>query len=109
MSDVKLDEQDRENLKFILQTMYPNDRVFVEYEPNVSTLEVYVAAVKGNLLCNKAMTQLTTELAAAASEVFIARLIVKKPSTEGFVATVAEKNYLLCGRIAGNRITSRMV
>lgn len=67
MSDVKLDEQDRENLKFILQTMYPNDRVFVEYEPNVSTLEVYVAAVKGNLFCNKAMTQLTTELAAAAA------------------------------------------
>jgi uncharacterized FAD-dependent dehydrogenase len=60
-----LDEEDKENLKFILQRMYPDSEKFKKYDPTVRTLEVYVQAIKANLFCNIAMTKLTTELVRA--------------------------------------------
>ena len=59
-----LDQQDREDLQFILQQMYPNVIDFEEKEPTTHTMEIYLRALKGNLFCNKAMTDLTTGLVA---------------------------------------------
>lgn len=60
-----LDKEDQENLQFILQKMYPESKNFKKYQPTVNTLSLYIQAVGANAFCNKAMTELTTELVSA--------------------------------------------
>jgi len=61
----QLDKEDQENLQFILQKMFPESSAFKENKPSIETLRVYMQALKANTFCNKAMTELTTELATA--------------------------------------------
>lgn len=45
--------------------MFPESSAFKENKPSIETLRVYMQALKANTFCNKAMTELTTELATA--------------------------------------------
>lgn len=59
-----LDQEDLENLQFILKQMYPDIKEFENKEPTIRTMEIYLRALKGNLFCHQAMTELTTGLVA---------------------------------------------
>ncbi len=58
-----LEQQDKEDLKFILQRMYPDIADFKEQDPTSQTMEIYLRALKGNLFCNNAVAELATGLA----------------------------------------------
>lgn len=59
-----LEQQDKEDLKFILQQMYPDVVAFEAQDPTVQTMEIYLRALNGNLFCNNAVTELATGLVA---------------------------------------------
>ncbi|GGB21612.1 hypothetical protein [Agarivorans gilvus] len=84
-SPATLDQDDRENLQYILTQMFPESKTFKQHAPTVRTLEVYIQAVRANKFCNNAMTHLTTELLATpASQLYRGKMkaVVKKAIKE---------------------------
>jgi hypothetical protein len=108
-----LDKEDQENLQFILQKMYPESKNFKELLPTVKTLELYMQAVSANNFCNKAMTQLTTELlSASVSQIYKGRLkqVVKKVLKE--IKGHYQKNnfnFFICNQVVKYKYKSPLV
>lgn len=59
-----LEQQDKEDLQYILQHMYPDATAFETQAPTVQTMEIFLHALKSNLFCNNAVTELATGLIA---------------------------------------------
>lgn len=59
-----LEQEDKEDLQYLLIKLFPEQDVFKNYEPTERTLELYIKALKANMFCNMAVTYLATELAA---------------------------------------------